>query len=319
MDSELFIYEIEENSAVVTGLTAAGLSAAYLDVPDRLSGCAVRKIAPRAFYKSPCLTGVTLPDTVTDIGSYGFAECRKLSHVQMSLSVAVIGDYAFYNCHSLQAVRLPGKLKMMGYGAFKNCSELTEVDLYTDGVSELAAGALFDDTSHEMTVRVCDVNGAVRTKLVLTEFDYDCILQVEARQFDWVYHGSGNIYRQCITKKGIDYEKYDSLFHAAVHEDWPETAMKIALGRVVYPYHLSEKHRNDYEAYLKAHREEVFKYYLKSQNTSEFEKIIDVIASEEAVGTWIDMAGRKNVFGFVSFLMDYKQRHYGRNKKRFVL
>lgn len=315
----IYNLEYKEDGILIAGLTKEGQTKAHLTIPEYINDLPVKYIGDHAFYENKVLTGVTLPGSIVSICKYGFAECRKLEHIQMSLNIKNIGDYAFYNCHSLKSVVLPGTLSSMGYGAFKNCSALEEVYLYTDGVKELAAGALFDDTSHEMNVTVCDMSGKVLTKLVLTEFDYDCILQVEARQFDWVYHGSGNVYRQCITKKGIDFAKYDKLFHSAIHEDWPETAMKIALGRIVYPYKLLDEHRLFYIDYLKNNRQDVFKYYLKSQMADEFDKVLDMIADEDVLKEWIQMARDKNAMSFVSLLMDYQQKHYGKKKKSFAL
>lgn len=317
--SDVFLYSTGDEGVTITGLTEKGKQSAYLTVPEMIGGYQVIAIGDHAFYENRVVESVTLPDTVRKIESYSFAECRSLERVQMSLNIENIGDYAFYNCHSLKSVVLPGELRAMGYGAFKNCSALDEVFLYTDGIRELAAGALFDDTSHEMTVHVCDMGGKILTSLVLTEFDYDCILQVEARQFDWVYHGSGNVYRQCITKKGIDYEKYDSLFHSAIHEDWPKTALKIALGRVVYPYKLSETHQKDYVSYLKAHRQEVFDYYLKNQQADLFGKVLEMIGDEQIIKEWTETARDKNALGFVSLLMDFQRSHYGKKSRKFEL
>ncbi len=252
------------------------------------------------------------------IEKYAFAECRKLVRMHMSEAIESIGDYAFYNCHALEEVDLYANLSTMGYGAFKNYSELKQLRLYTDGVKPLEIGALIDDNSHEIRVDLYNEHKELLTKLVFTEFDYDCILQVEARQFDWVYHGSGNVYRQCITTKGVDFDKYDSLFASAVREDWPETAMTIALGRVLYPYKLEAEYEKTYIEFLKNHRQAVFELFLKNQDIEQFEKILDILADEDCLRQWIDAAGQIHRYEFVSLLMDYQQQHYGKSKKHLI-
>lgn len=315
----LYKFEYKDDQAIITGLTDEGKTKAHLAVPQKFQGMDVKCIGTHAFYDNKKLTGITLPDSIVRIEKYAFAECRNLEHIHMPDLLEHIGDYAFYNCHNLKDVMIPVTLNIMGYGAFKNCSAIENVYLYTDGAKELASGALFDDTSHEMNVIVCDPCGKILTKLVLTEFDYDCILQVEARQFDWVYHGSGNVYRQCISKKGIDFPKYDKLFHSAIHEDWPETAMKIALGRIIYPYKLSNEHRAFYLDYLRKNRNEVFKFYLNTQQSDEFSVLLKELATEDIINEWIQLSREKNAMGFVSILMDYQQKHFGKKKKRFDL
>ena len=44
---------------------------------------------------------VTIPDSVTEIGSYAFYGCTSLTSITIPDSVTVIGDGAFENCESL--------------------------------------------------------------------------------------------------------------------------------------------------------------------------------------------------------------------------
>lgn len=312
----MFDYRIDKNGAVITG---CGSSEEILIVPEMIEEKPVAAIDSRAFYGMKQLIKVSLPDSVQSIGDYAFAECRKLEHVKMPESLIKIGDYAFYNCHALKSIVLPPDLSSMGYGAFKNCSELKKVSLFADEGQRLAIGALIDDSSNEIEIHMHDRAGKLLTKLIFTEFEYDCIIQVEARQFDWVYHGSGNVYRECISDNGVDYHKYDGVFNAAVREDWPQTAMRIALGRVLYPYKLLNEHRKIYTDYLTCHKDAVFEWILKQRDTEALEKCADFLADSKSVDSWILKAKDAQVPEFVSFLMDYKNRHYGVREKQFEL
>jgi hypothetical protein len=44
---------------------------------------------------------VTIPDSVTSIGSYAFSGCTSLTSIIIPDSVTSIGNYAFSNCTSL--------------------------------------------------------------------------------------------------------------------------------------------------------------------------------------------------------------------------
>lgn len=312
----MFEYHDENGEIVITGTDC---SEPVLMIPSKLDNKPVTVIAERAFYANKALIKAVLPDTVHTIAPYAFAECRKLETVTMSKTIERIDNYAFYNCHALKAIDLYSHLKNMGYGAFKNCSELKLVNIYADEGQKLVIGALIDDSSNEVALDMHDASGKLLTKLIFTEFEYDCIVQVEARQFDWVYHGSGNVYRECISDNGVDYHKYDGVFNAAVREDWPETAMRIALGRVLYPYKLLNEHRENYIAYLKENKNRAFAWFLKHQDIGALEKCIDFLADKETAEEWLMQARDEGQTEFVSFLMDYKMKHFQTDLNRFEL
>lgn len=97
------------------------------------------------------LRSVTLPSTVTEIGSYAFAKCAALENVTLPAGLEIIGDYAFegctaltlecspdmnlisigghafIDCTSLTFIHLGSKLKQVGTYAFQNCTSLTSI------------------------------------------------------------------------------------------------------------------------------------------------------------------------------------------------
>jgi len=74
----------------------------------------------KAIYKKMfcCCTlrSVTLPDSLTRIGSRAFSDCRGLTSVTIPKKVKVIGDGAFEKCVDLKSVTLPASLKAKGIG-----------------------------------------------------------------------------------------------------------------------------------------------------------------------------------------------------------
>jgi hypothetical protein len=61
-------------------------------------------IADRAFYNQRQLTGIAIPDGVTDIGNEMFRKCTNLTSVVIPDSVTSIGSDAFLSCDSLTNV-----------------------------------------------------------------------------------------------------------------------------------------------------------------------------------------------------------------------
>ena len=73
------------------------------------------------------LTSYTIPDSVTEIGSYAFQNCSSLTSVTIGSSVTTIGGSAFSYCSRLTSVTIPDSVTEIGSYAFQNCSSLTSI------------------------------------------------------------------------------------------------------------------------------------------------------------------------------------------------
>src|SRR5262249_3690290 len=88
--------------------------------------------------------GVTIPNSVTNIGNGAFADCTNLTNVTIPNSVTSIGDYAFMDCTILTSVTIPNSVTSIGNGAFADCWSLT--GLYFQGNAPSHHNAIaFDD------------------------------------------------------------------------------------------------------------------------------------------------------------------------------
>ena len=76
---------------------------------------------------------MTIPDSVTSIGSYAFEDCTSLTSVTIPDSITSIGSSAFYGCTSLVSVTIPNSVTSIGSSAFRDCTSLT---IYCEAASE---------------------------------------------------------------------------------------------------------------------------------------------------------------------------------------
>lgn len=113
-----------------------------IDIPET-----VITLESDAFYKAS-ITKVTIPGTISEIGSYAFSSCKMLSTVtmengvenigqgafgynyalkEMSLpeSITQIGNEVFYYCNHLEKISIPSGVTTIGTGVFRNCNNLT--------------------------------------------------------------------------------------------------------------------------------------------------------------------------------------------------
>ncbi len=72
---------------------------------------------------------VTIPNTVTDIYSPGFSDCRGPLSVNLPNSLTWIAFYAFARCTGLTSIIIPDSVTFIGMGAFAGCTNLQEVKL----------------------------------------------------------------------------------------------------------------------------------------------------------------------------------------------
>ena len=90
----------------------------------------VKEIAEQGF-ASTNLTKITVPKTVTKIGTAAFAYNNYLSEVVFAGGIALeeIPHGAFGNCYALSRISIPDSVTGIGGLAFFNCKNLTSLDL----------------------------------------------------------------------------------------------------------------------------------------------------------------------------------------------
>ena len=97
-------------------------------------------IGDGAFWGCSEITGVTIPDSVTNIGDYAFYDCSGLTSVMIGNGVTSIGYSAFTNCSGLTSIEIPNSVMSIDYGAFAYCSGLTSVTI-GNGVTSIGESA----------------------------------------------------------------------------------------------------------------------------------------------------------------------------------
>ncbi len=127
--------------ATVTDYTGAGGS---INIPTTLGGYPTVAIGDYAFSTPNYpLTSVTVPDSVTSIGIYAFANCNAMSSVHLGSGLTTIGHHAFYDCHDLSSLTIPDSVISIGLGAFYNCALMTSVTI-GNSVTTIDAGAFIN-------------------------------------------------------------------------------------------------------------------------------------------------------------------------------
>ena len=82
------------------------------------------------FHKNSTLTSVEIPDTVTEISRYAFAQ-TGLENIELPSSVTTL-QYEIFSGGNLLQISIPDSVTSMGNAIFQNCSKLQKVKLPKD-------------------------------------------------------------------------------------------------------------------------------------------------------------------------------------------
>ena len=111
-------------------------------IRDDYDGLPVKAINTNAFYYNDNVTSVTIPDSVTSIGSSAFNGCGELTSVRIGSNVKTIGNYAFYMCNKLRDITIPDSVTNIAYNAFDDCDRLESVTI-GKGVKNIGTDAFY--------------------------------------------------------------------------------------------------------------------------------------------------------------------------------
>ncbi len=120
-----FNYITNNGNITITGYTGPG---GDVIIPDIIAGLSVTAIADNAFSNSS-LSSITIPSTVTSIGSNACYFCTSLTNVAIPNSVTSIGDSAFSRCARLTSVTIPSGVAIIASGTFAFSSGLASVTI----------------------------------------------------------------------------------------------------------------------------------------------------------------------------------------------
>lgn len=323
-----FLYEIRRGYAVIWRCFSRDTQAV---VPEEVEGYPVKELAPYAFSdhqdpkdrenkkRSACVLG--------DQEELPMLCGGRLERVILPESLERVGRYCFYNCENLESISFGGGVRDWGSGTFTGCHKVRKLQVHMEEEGKSTWKDVLSEIREELEVDYFCGRGetAKYAKLVFPEFFEEGVENTPARILETHVHGSGLYYRNCFVQRVFQFAEYDSRFDYAAAEESRELLLRMAIGRLLYPYQLSEKAKKAYSRYLCRERRAAAKEILQSKDAKALSWFLNYLLEEKEELSENDRASllremkadasRMQDPAAVSRLMDFE--HKNRPKKEY--
>ena len=181
----MLLYETAEDGT----LSVAGVQApeAALVIPAMQDGKPVRRILKNSLRELPGVRSIQIADSVTEIGDFACYASPDLIRVSLSETLTELGDGVFRGCEALQSVH---------YAA-------PQGNFYA-----LRALLTEPEPAFRCELKLSDGEAELYFPSFLNEFDEDTM----ARAIHPRIEGCGYAFRECVTRRSIDFYQYDRQF-----------------------------------------------------------------------------------------------------------
>lgn len=125
-----YIWEAVVTNGGINDETGLPIPGANGTIPEMVThngvGYTVVAIGEKAFFGST-IEHLSIPATVTQIGTSAFAFCTGLTDVTIPVGINIVGPCAFQDCHNLKTARWDASAKSIPFGCFSYCYTLDSV------------------------------------------------------------------------------------------------------------------------------------------------------------------------------------------------
>ncbi len=132
---KLYSYKVNTDNTVQ--ITSVLYNSVYCNIPETINGMPVTDIGGQAFQNSD-FAHITIPETVTSIGSYAFSTCTNLEEIVIPDSVVTVGNYAFNGCSALKSITIGKNVTSIGANAFNECIYVTKIEYNAVAMDDFA-------------------------------------------------------------------------------------------------------------------------------------------------------------------------------------
>lgn len=266
--------------AVITGYDG---SVRDLSVPEELDGLPVREIGSSAFAGREDIVRVVLPRGLRTIRPFAFQRCASLEELYLHNGVA--------DCYD---------------GILRSCGSLRMIHVYCDRKDDFRIiRDILRDADSVLHFHICMEDGEAR--LTFPEYVNEALEDTMARAIHFSIEGAGIAYRESVGKDRIDFSDYDRHMPKLTDYDF-EAGVRIAAGRLLYPYKLADDARERYEEFLKAKSARALSCLIRDKETAAVRLMTErKLLDPEALQEGLRQASEDGLTQICSLLIRYSE------------
>ena len=154
---------------------------------------------------------ISIPNTVTEIGSYAFSGCSNLMSIEIPSTVAEIGSSAFSGCSNLESVTIPDGVTKIDGAVFSRCTNLVSVEL-PETITEISMEA-FAHCS-----KLNNINLPKSLERILEGAFKDCVslksitIPANVRQIEGTRSVGGSPFSGCVNLETINVDNSNTVY-----------------------------------------------------------------------------------------------------------
>lgn len=113
---------------------------------------------------------ITIPTSVSKLGSYCFSDCSNLSSIRIPTSVLDLGVNCFENCIGLSSITIPTSVSRLGEQCLCGCTNLSSITFPENIIYNLlfnyCVNCIIETSDHVLTLEPIPISIKQNTKYI---------------------------------------------------------------------------------------------------------------------------------------------------------
>lgn len=249
---------------------------------------------------------------VREIGSFAFSSRKDIVRAVLPQELCTLRSFAFSNCANLRTLTLYNTAEDYYDGVIRSCPSLEEISIrMIDPCSFNVMREMLRDVDVTLHFHLYPPENMPEIRLTFPEYVNEALEDTMARAIHFSIEGAGMAYRECVSRRSIDFAGYDRLLPRLTEYDFPAAA-DICLDRLMFPVSLNPQAIHQYEQYLQAHDAQVLEKLAAAEDIARLSFVLEHgLIGTKAADRQLRMSSEADQSQICALLMEYLKQQAG--------